>query len=33
VIAQDDCTTCVPGSFAGAVDTFGNIILTRRGRG
>ena len=31
VIAQDDCTTCVPGGFAGVVDTFGNIILSRRG--
>jgi N-methylhydantoinase A len=30
VIAQDDCTTCVPGGFAGSVDGFGNILLTRR---
>ena len=28
VIAQSDCTTCVPGGFHGEVDAFGNLILT-----
>jgi len=29
VIAQDDTTTIVPDGYAGAVDRFGNLILTR----
>lgn len=29
VIAQDDTTTVVPDGFAGSVDRFGNLILTR----
>jgi len=29
VIAQEDSTTCVPDGFAGAVDAYGNIVLTR----
>jgi len=28
VIAQSDCTTCVPGNFAGQVDPYGNVILS-----
>jgi N-methylhydantoinase A len=28
VIAQSDCTTCVPGGFTGRVDAYGNVILT-----
>ena len=28
VIAQSDCTTCVPGGLLGEVDGFGNLILT-----
>ena len=28
VIAQSDCTTCVPGGLHGEVDGFGNLILT-----
>ena len=28
VIAQSDCTTCVPGGLAGRVDAYGNLILT-----
>ncbi|MCP5151283.1 MAG: hydantoinase/oxoprolinase family protein [Ectothiorhodospiraceae bacterium] len=28
VIAQSDCTTCVPGGYAGRVDRFGNLVLT-----
>ncbi|MBL8671193.1 MAG: hydantoinase/oxoprolinase family protein [Alphaproteobacteria bacterium] len=28
VVAQDDCTTCVPGGFAIAVDAYGNLRLT-----
>jgi N-methylhydantoinase A len=28
VIAQSDCTTCVPAGFTGRVDAYGNIILT-----
>ena len=27
VIAQSDCTTCVPGAMHGEVDGFGNLIL------
>jgi N-methylhydantoinase A len=30
VIAQSDCTTCVPGGFTGRVDAYGNVILTLR---
>ncbi len=29
VIAQPDTTTCVPAGFAGAIDAYGHIILTR----
>ena len=28
VIAQSDCTTCVPGGLRGEVDSFGNLVLT-----
>ena len=28
VVAQSDCTTCVPGGLGGMVDGFGNLILT-----
>ena len=28
VIAQSDCTTCVPDGLAGSVDSYGNLILT-----
>ncbi|MDX1434772.1 MAG: hydantoinase/oxoprolinase family protein, partial [Gammaproteobacteria bacterium] len=28
VIAQSDCTTCVPEHFSGRVDGYGNVILT-----
>ena len=28
VIAQSDCTTCVPGGLRGEVDGFGNLVLT-----
>ena len=28
VVAQSDCTTCVPGGLHGEVDGFGNLILT-----
>ena len=28
VVAQSDCTTCVPAGLGGAVDGFGNLILT-----
>lgn len=28
VIAQSDCTTCIPGGFTGRVDAYGNLILT-----
>ena len=28
VVAQSDCTTCVPGGLGGVVDGFGNLILT-----
>ncbi len=27
VVAQSDCTTCVPGGFSGQVDAYGNLIL------
>ena len=29
VIAQDDCTTCLPPGYAGRVDRFGNLLLDR----
>ena len=28
IIAQSDCTTCVPGGLHGEVDGFGNLVLT-----
>jgi len=28
IVTQSDCTTCIPGGFAGRVDAYGNIILT-----
>ena len=28
VVAQSDCTTCVPAGRGGVVDGFGNLILT-----
>lgn len=28
IIAQSDCTTCVPDGFEGAIDAYGNIRLT-----
>ena len=27
VVAQSDCTTCVPGNMTGSVDAYGNLIL------
>ena len=28
IVAQDDCTTCVPTGMQVDVDTFGNLIIT-----
>jgi N-methylhydantoinase A len=27
VVAQADCTTCIPGGFSGTVDAYGHLIL------
>jgi N-methylhydantoinase A len=27
IVTQSDCTTCIPGGFAGRVDAYGNLIL------
>jgi N-methylhydantoinase A len=27
VVAQADCTTCIPGGFSGSVDAYGHLIL------
>ena len=28
VVAQADCTTCIPGGFTGKVDAYGHLILS-----
>ena len=28
VVAQNDCTTCIPHGFTGKVDTYGHLVLT-----
>jgi N-methylhydantoinase A len=27
VVAQADCTTCIPAGFSGSVDAYGHLIL------
>ena len=31
IVAQEDCTTCVPPGMSVAVDPFGNLIITPSG--